>query len=335
MPRPSPRLTLLAVLALAGCRRLASEEFPRVVSPGGFPVRIAGGASRPQEIPAPPRRILPANAAFVDFVRPLIEPERVVALPAAAKDFAPSIAGQPAWLARPRFHGFDLELVLSFAPDLVLAHPWQSAETLAGVRRSGVPVLVLPLPTSWEEVLATLELVSAVCGTEERGRTFRGELEARRAALCVSPVARRGWSALCYSNLGAGGSTAGRGTTADILFGLAGLRNAAREAGIEGHADLDVEGLVALDPDVIVVAAGQDGAPPPELGFLHSQPALETLGALREGRVIELPAGLFSSASFELLTAAERLTQALAACAQAPLSPPSSGATRGSPPGGS
>jgi iron complex transport system substrate-binding protein len=303
---------LLGPLLAAGCAPPPAQAFPRVTSGPGFPVRLSGGPAGDVEVATPPQRILPGNVAFVDFLWAIVEPERIVAIPRASDGYSSAVEGDAAWSERPRYEGFDVELVLALAPDLVLAHPWQTPETLADVRARGVPVVVLPLPETWRDVLATLELLGSVCGAEERVRTFCAELEARRERLSRAPHAARGWSALSYSNLGTGGSVAAGGTTADILFELAGLENAARELGLHGHADLDVEGLLALDPDVIVVGASVDGSPSPALAFLDGSPELRGLRALREGRVVTLPSALFSSASFELLTAAERLASELA-----------------------
>jgi len=332
----------LTLTLVAGCAQPRGETFPQVTSTVGFPVRLAGGLTGPLEIASPPRRILPGNAAFVDFVAAILGPDRVVAVPRAADAYSPSLASDPAWKALPRFEGFDGELILALEPDLVLAHPWQTPEMLAGVRTRGIPVLVLPLPTSWADVLATLELLGHVSGEEERAQVFLAELQARRERLRRSSGASRGLRALSYTNLGTGGSVAGRGTTADILFELAGMENAAGEAGLEGHADLDLEGLLALDPDLIVV--GDRDSPEtnaPSASFLLENEGLRDLRAVRDHRILSLPAALFSSASFELLGAAERLVielelaEGLVPLPGERFSSPRRAAAPGSPPGGS
>ena len=104
------------------------------------------------------------------------------------------------------------------------------------------------------------------------------------------------------------GDAAGRKTSADVLFGLAGLQNAAAAAGIVGHSSVDLARLIALDPDLIVVSlpAEPDHAPP-SASYLLSEPELAELSAVRERRIVALPARLFSTTSLELLTGAELL----------------------------
>lgn len=276
-----------------------------------------GEAALPAPGPAPaePQRILPANAGAVDLCTALLEPGRVVALPEAALEFSRLAAQDEAWHARPRFHGFDAETLLALHPDLVIAHGWQSPETLAILRESGIALLVLPLPRAWADVRAALLDCGRAVGEEERAVRVAEELDRRVATLRElargrSPQPR----ALSYVNLGTGGWAAGAGTTADILLELAGLRNAAAEAGHEGHATLDLEALLALDPDVVIVgAAGKDGeGASPTAAYLRSEPSLSTLRAVLEGRIVALPERLFSTSSTELVAGAELLVRRLA-----------------------
>ncbi len=271
----------------------------------------AAGRVFPERPAAPPRRVLPANAGAADLCLALLEPERVAALPQAAFEY--SRVGQESgrWSALPRFQGFDTESLLAHRPDLVLAHGWQSPETLASLRRSGVYVLVLPLPLVWDDVREAVRACGRAFGEEARAAQLLAELD-RRVELLRARAGAERLAALSYVNLGTGGWAAGKGTTADILFELAGLRNAAAEAGLEGHATLDHEGLLVMDPDVIVVGVEGDGDMRPTEAYLRAEPSLASLRALREGRVVGLPQRLFTTSSTELVAGAELLAQRLA-----------------------
>lgn len=205
----------------------------------------------------PPRRILPANAGAADLCLALVEPGRVAALPEAAQGYSRIGQEGGAWSSVPRFHGFDVESLLVHRPDLVVAHGWQSPETLASLRQSGVDVLVLPLPRTWGDVRDALLVCGRAFGAEARAAEVLADLD-RRVELLQAAAGAERLAALSYVNLGTGGWAAGAGTTADILFDLAGLRNAAAEMGLEGHATLDLEALLVLDPDVIVVGLDED-----------------------------------------------------------------------------
>jgi ABC-type Fe3+-hydroxamate transport system substrate-binding protein len=300
----------LALLSRGGER--ARPRAPRVVSSGGYPVRIATVDGGELVLDAPPRRVVPANAGAVDTVTLFVGPERLAGLPEAAFEFSRLARAPEPWERLPRFAGYDAETLLELAPDLIVADGWQRVETTALLRSSGVPVLVCPLPETWEDVLASLRVVGAALGSGERAAALEEELAPRLDALRARSRALGDVSALSYSNLGTGGWVAGAGTTADILFELAHVQNAAARHGVRGFEEADFERLVALAPDVIVVGAGRlDPKVAPTADFLRNDRVTRELPAVRAGRIVALPPELFTSSSLELVTGAERLLDAL------------------------
>jgi len=271
-----------------------------------FPMRVRGADGAEIELAAPPRRVLPANAAWVDFVSLLIGPERVLALPSEAFGYSRLSQQDGAWHSLPVFTSLDAERCLSMQPDLVLAHTWQSPEMLETLRLSGIPALVVPVPETWEEIERTLDLLATVLGVSDRAHAVHAELGARQEALARRARPFATLRALAYTNLGAGGWTTGKHTTTDVMLALAGLRNAAAEAGLEGEVPADGERLLALDPDLFVVGRPDSSeSAPPSASFLLSEPALQELAAVREKRIVSLPPALFTTASPELLRGAE------------------------------
>lgn len=316
MIRRAARRTALALagLLLASCAKggaaAADARLPRLVS-ATFPMTLAWAGAE-FVLSAPPQRILPANAAWIDYVSLLVGPERVVALPAEAFGYSRLASAPGAWAELPPFPVFEGERILALAPDLVLAHTWQNPETIAGLLRARVPVLVVPVPESWSEITATLALLGAVLGVPERAQVVASELAARRTHLSARAARFAGLRALSYTNLGAGGWTSGSGTTGQILLELAGLCNAAAEAGLTGDVPADQERLLALAPDFFLVSRpDRTEHSPPSASFLLAEPALAHLEALRARRIVTLAPALFSSASPELLRGAEELVDAL------------------------
>lgn len=309
-----PATLALVGLLHVGCAppdaAAAGERIPQLVSLT-FPAHVewTGGEL---DLDAPPRRVLPANAAWIDFVSLLVGPERVVALPAEAFGYS-RLASEPgAWAELPPFPAFEGERILALAPDLVLAHAWQNPETIASLRRAGLNVVVVPVPESWDEITATLQFLGAVLGEPERARGVLDELELRRTRLAARAARFARLRVLSYTNLGAGGWTSGAGTTGQILLELAGLTNAAAAAGLKGDLPADQERVLALAPDLFLVGRpDRSESSPPSETFLLSEPALQHLEAVRERRIATLPPALFTSASPELLHGAEVLVERL------------------------
>jgi len=273
--------------------------------------RIARADGSELVIPKRPEHVVPANAGAVDAVARLIGPDRVAALPEVAFEYSFLAQDADGWRDAPRFTGYTAEPILAAGADLVVSDGWQSLETTSLLRRAGVPVVVLAEPEDWEGVLDSLRLCGEVLGEEARALELRESLEARVRALRATLPGDLG-AALSYSNFGTGGWAAGAGTTADVLFDLVGMRNAAAEAGLVGHVSVDVELLLSIDPDWIVVEAARDGSRPgPTEAYLTEQDDLRRLRAVREQRVIPLPPSLFTTSSIEIVTGAELLAARL------------------------
>ncbi|MCK6446402.1 MAG: ABC transporter substrate-binding protein [Planctomycetes bacterium] len=284
----------------------------------------ASGASAPAR--QLPRRIVAASATAVDFVCALVEPERVVGVPEQAVDYSvlharadgSSVPPRDEWARAKRFYAYEAEPVLALEPDLVLVDPYQSRDTTARLREAGVDVLELPEVRDVAGAIRALRSVAERVGATERAATLCADLERRIAALAATRARRASVRALCYSNFGSQGWTAGADTTIAEVMRLAGLRNLAAEAGRVGHGTIAFEELLGLDPDLVIVSAplstpagsaGDRGGA--SEAILLTEPTLASLRAVREKRVLVLPAWLFATGSHEMVPAAEELASAV------------------------
>jgi iron complex transport system substrate-binding protein len=282
------RIVLLAILALASCRHDAPP-----------PARSG-----------PARRIVCANAAAAEFVCRLVAPERIAAIPEQADSYSMLELRAHGFEKVARFPRYVAEAVLALNPDLVVTHDWQNAQTTGVLRSRGVDVLVLKSAQSYEDIRDTLVGLGRRLDCADNATLVVAELDARVAQLRASSSARSTLSAMVYSNDGTGGSTAGARTTADTMIRLAGLKNAAADAGIVEHTAIDFERLITIDPDVLIVAApaqGEGGSATKNV--IESSAALANLKAVKGKRIVVLPAPLMSADSPPLVDGAEILAR--------------------------
>jgi ABC-type Fe3+-hydroxamate transport system substrate-binding protein len=288
------------------------------ILPALLALGVIAGACRRQsaaadaEVRAPEaERIVPGNAAAAEFLAVLLGDggaARVAAMPEQVDAYSSLDFLRPPWKAIARFSRYGAETLIAMHPDLVVTHEWQAAETTQILRAQGIPVLVLPSARSYAEVRGTLEELGRTLGLEDRARATVEELDRRVGRLREGAAGRKDLRVLEYANNGTGGWTAGADTTFDAMIRMAGLRNAAAEAGLTGHVVLDLERLVAIDPDVIVAGTpARDEAGSPTKDILEKTPALANLSAVKKGRVLVLSAKLLSADSPCLVDAAERL----------------------------
>lgn len=304
-------------------RLLAAARSLRALAPGALALLaacsrveppLATGAARPE-------RIVAASATAVDLAVAVAGLERMVGVPSQALEYSVLHEGRPEPRPIVRFDAYLAEPILALRPDLVVLDPWQAPETSAQLRAAGVSVLVLPSVRNFAEAREALVRSGEEFGQPELVQRAVETFDRRLAELKTRRV-ERGWRALAYSNFGGSGSTAGRETTIDALFELLGLENVIAARGSSGHVGITFEDLLALDPDLILVSeplrmgegpSGDRGGAAERI--LRGEPSLAGLRAVREDRIVALPAWLFATGSHELVTAAvelERRVEALA-----------------------
>ena len=254
--------------------------------------------------------MLLANSSAVDMVTLLLGPERLAALPAQALQFSRLEDEPGVFSGVPTFTVFDAETVLSFEPDLVVCDPWAAGDTVARLRELDLAVLSLPKVVALADVLESIRVLGEVLGAEQRAGQVVAELEGRVAVLGASAARRAGLRAVSYSNSGSGGWSAGAGTTNHELITLAGMENTTARRGRVGHVRTSFEELYAMDPDFLLVGDLREGAGATEQ-LLRNDPALAELRAVREGRILTVPARLFASSSQEMVAGAEVLAAAV------------------------
>jgi len=294
--------------------QLADASAPRTAATNGFPRDVLLPDGSTFHAAAPAARIVPASATAVDFVAALVAPERVAGLPEQALEYS-RLHDDALWRGHARFRAYLAEPVLMLRPDLVICDPWQARDTQERLREAGVSVLSLDEIETWADARATLLALGEVLGAEERAREVTADLDRRVEALRARGAARGvRLRVMCYSNFGSAGWTAGSRTTVDEMIRLAGMENLVAAAGREGHCQVTFEDLLVFDPDVIVVSqplkqesghAGDRGGASERL--LLSEASLADLRAVRERRIVSLPAWLFAAGSHELVSGAEAL----------------------------
>jgi len=291
---PGPIPSLVRTVALV----LASVAGPGCS--GGDP--LAARASSPRA-----ERIVPANSGAAELLLALIEPTRLAALPGTIDGYG---ADDLADLGLPTFANYTAESVLTFAPDLVVTHGWQSSEATQVLEGGGIPVLTLPDVGDFAGLCQLIDLLGERVHAPEAAADLIVSLRARSDEL--RRVDRSGMRLVSYTNLGSGGWTAGSETTADLLCELVGVQNLAAANGYTGHQNVDFETLLTWNPDVFLVgASGERPGHSPAAVILRQEHSLQTIQALRHDRIVVLPAELYTTNSQHMLDAAEFLAREL------------------------
>ena len=193
------------------------------------------------------------------------------------------------------------EEILSYKPDLVLAHRYSSPFTLSLLARARVPVVQVKDAESFAEIRENVRLVAAALGEREKGEAWIARFNASLAA-SARPRLARAPRAVIYQDLG---GAAAANTILGALLDHAGFENVVKASSSGGFVNLTIEELIEKRPDF--VAVGIYRAHEPSLAHeILAHPALRSYVA-RYARAIDLPAKLWTCGTPFITEIADRL----------------------------
>lgn len=203
-------------------------------------------------IPEAPRRIVSTAPSNTEILFALGLGERVVAVsnwcdyPPAASDL-PKIGD---------IFPVNVEKVLSFRPDLVLAHEFSGRESVLKLEELGVPVLAFK-PDSFKDILDSIILIGRATGKETAAGELAGRLQGILEEVEEAGRQRRraGERRLKVYAGEIGGEllwAAGPGSFFDQAINLAGGENIGGDL-VKPWGQMNMEIILAKDPDVILL----------------------------------------------------------------------------------
>jgi iron complex transport system substrate-binding protein len=237
-------------LALSGC------------SPAAF---------APPALPAKPMRIVSMNPCIDAVLMQVAEPQQIAAISHYSHDPRATSIPLDQALRFPAISG-DAEEVIAAGPDLVISGPHVSIQTVAALKRLGIPVLQVPVPETVEDNKAQIRAIAEGIGQAAKGKALNDRIDATlaRAATSKPPV-----SALIWQG---SGLVPGTGTLADELLRLTGFENKSSALGLKAWDILSIEGLLASPPDVLLTGEADLGAGNADGGRMLSHPIFKKAG---------------------------------------------------------
>jgi|GEM_PF-3105999 len=292
--------------------------FPRalvlwlVVSVSALAEPLTAGLHTPRAWSGKVQTVVSVTLMTDELMAALLPTSRILAYSRSADDLifsnvidAAKLVPGRAWL--------NLEVVLSFHPDVVLAADWSDASSLQFLLSHGIAIEIVAAPRHWSQVLANLRQVGVDLGVTERSGAVLAQLTAQTAELkrrCLS--VEKTATVLEYN---AWGTSMGSQTLWNDLATMAGLKNLAEGFAADeyGSVPMTAEELLRLDPDWLVVPSSQAAKAYQQadlLAKLRTDPVYSLLKAVKEGHLLTLPESWKTSTSQDSLKAAWALQNA-------------------------
>ena len=305
-PRPFPRVLLAFVLILSATVAAAQQC--------GYPLTVSDDSGVSLVLKAPPQRIVSLTLFTDEILLSLVPQARLLGVTTYAVDPAvSSVSSQAA--AIPNKLGLNVETIVALNPDLVLVASWSDAGPVKQLRDAGIPVYLIASPISVKEIGQKILRLGLLTGDPDKAQAIVDGMNARIAAVTqrVSKIpADKQLTVLDYTPWGA---AQGVGSSWDEVIRLAGLRNGAASVTADalGQVPMSQEGILTINPDLMVLPGWIYNDPSGPSAFYQQvvdNPALKTVSAVKNKRVITMPENLRSSTSQYIAASVEWLAKA-------------------------
>lgn len=203
------------------------------------------------------------------------------------------------WAMRYPATNGSAEDVIAARPDLVIAGPHVAIQTIAALKRLGIPLMQVTVPETVAENKAQIAEIAARIGRTDAGAALNLRID---AALVQSSWTGKAAPALIWQG---SGLVPGKGTLADELLAHAGFRNVSSELGLRKWDILPLEGLFLNPPKVLLAGRADMGAGDGDANRMLSHPALRKAGA--QFRIENYPSGLLHCGGPVILRSLARL----------------------------
>jgi iron complex transport system substrate-binding protein len=271
-------LFLASLALLAGC--------------GGADGRVASKAE------GPPQRIVSMNPCVDAVLMQIADPAQIAAISHYSQDpRATSIPLERA-LHYPAISD-SAEDVIGERPDLVIAGSHVSIQTIAALRRLGIPLMQLTVPESVAENKAQITQIATRIGRTRAGEALNARIDAAMTATRwnAAPIPALIWQG--------SGLVPGKNTLADELMAHTGFHNISADMGLKKWDILPLEGLLTHPPTVLLAGRADMGAGSGDGNRMLTHPALVKAG--KRINIAQYPSNLLHCGGPVIIRSVERL----------------------------
>ena len=275
----------------------------------GWP-REVEGLNGVVSIPAKPERIITASVGHDEVTLALAPGDRLVAVgnPTKSETFsnvAALVQGKPEVTRDP-------ETIIAQSPDVIVTSPFFPAEGIEALSRVGIPVVQTELQHDPEARIDNILLIGYILGEEERALEFAAEVRERYDSLvAITGAAQPRPRVLALTQYSDQLWVAGGNSTEGGVITAAGGINAAEEAGVESNQPTSLEGVIAMNPEVIIIPQPVEFGGEDFRESLLANAALAEVPAVKNGAVHVVESRHATTLSYWNILGAEELSRLL------------------------
>jgi len=268
--------SILLVLAL-----VATAMLPTPCLATTYPITLTDDLGREVTIEALPERIISLAPSNTEILFALGLGDRVVGV-SGFSDYPPE-ALEKENVGGPEGQYINVEKIVALQPDFILAEEINGRDVIDTLEGLGLTVFGIK-STDLDDILHDIRTVGYITDKEAEAEALTNEMQSRIDAVTdetagLSPEEKPRTFQICWHDPI---WTAGNGTWIQDMIGKAGGTNIF--ADIEGYQAVDIEAVIARDPEVIIVTA-MGGTASGTWEWVNTEPRLAGVPARQNGRV--------------------------------------------------
>lgn len=239
------------------------------------------------EIPVHPQHVLSLTSAYEPILLELIGPNRMAGVSYLSKrdNYSPTV--KLANEVKTSLYSYTSEKILSLKPDVVLVPEYTSKDVMDSLELLQIPVVMVNSSKSVADTLRLIDQVAHIVDEESKGKTMVQTTQADIAHVeALAKEVGQEETVLCVSTMD---GYAGTNSLFDDMCQYMHVNNGPSKLGYPPRTPFTEERIIAMNPDVILVPVYSKSEMAWQSMYAHN-PALGTVNAIKENRVIPIPA---------------------------------------------
>ena len=241
---------------------------------------------RSVSVPVEAKRIVSLTSAYEPILLDMVGPSRLgaVSFLSKTKGYGPNY--ELAKSVKVSLYSYAVEKIVYLHPDLVIAPEYISRDVLDGLEHMGIPVVIISSPKTVQETIELVERLGHVVGAEDSARNMTTKMKQDIEDVKALSVETKGQVVISMSSME---GFSGTGSLFDDMTRVMGLVNGPSYLRYAPRTAFTEERIIEMNPNVILIPV-YDKSEMAWQTLYRDNPGLQTVRAVRDGRVVTMPA---------------------------------------------
>ena len=259
-----------------------------------------------------PQRILTASVGHDELTVSLVDLERLVGVAGITKD--PTYSNVASLVKNIPEVDRDPENIVALNPDLIVTSQYFPEESIKRLNDLKITVVQTELAANIKDQITNILLLGYIYGEENRAEILSGEINARYEyirSITADKNQEQKKKVASITRYSDQIWTAGSNSTEGMIIDAAGGINVASTSGIIGNATTSIEGLIRMEPEIIIITQPKEFGGSELRDDLMTSDVTKQIPAVMKNQIYFMETKHFTTLSFWNIRGIEELAKIL------------------------